>query len=64
MAGPRLAERKRMPSGGRSDDNNTLSSEFHTFVEYSCVRLLADTVAASGISKDSSDLHDTPSCLL
>jgi hypothetical protein len=63
MAGPRLAERKRMPSDGRSSDSNTLGSEFHTFVEYSCVRLLADTIAISGIFKDSSGLRDTPSCL-
>jgi hypothetical protein len=63
MAGPRLAERKRMPSDGRSSDSNTLSSESHTFVEYSSVRLLADTVAASGIFKDISGSQNTPSYL-
>jgi hypothetical protein len=52
--------RKRMSSDGRSSDSNTSSGEFHTFVEYSCVRLFADTVATSGIFEDSSGVHDTP----
>jgi hypothetical protein len=52
-----------MPSDGRSNDNNTLSSEFRTFVEYSCVRLLADTVATSGIFKDGNGPDNIPSGL-
>jgi hypothetical protein len=49
-----------MPSDDRSSDSNTLSNESQTFVESSCVRLLADTVATSGISKDNSGSYNTP----